>query len=426
MSELYDPELEAIYNPEAAVEEVTPAAEEVESQDETESAAVIEEAAATDETEDESAEEVVEGETDADESAEAPDTQPAEDSFDDLLETIPTPESLRAKWERIPNAAKDEMVQFADMARAKAEVLSSIGGEDGAKILEPIHTLLTKAERVDSDHITALGSMWQTNQEATSELLYMGAMGVLFNTNTDPLGKQQAAIGDAILNERFGADSAKIEQLVLLEKDGIIDIEEGMQLLSGEGTDSPLYQAQAKTISELEQKVGELTDLVANPEKIVPVSKAEQNALTALDAEIEKRLTDGIAPFRERVRWAEGSVLAKTLTNALLAELKSDPEYAEAMKFARQHGVTEGDVPYTINQKIFTLVNKGKSRFALTAADINKELRGVSETSRNAVVQQKVKKTTPQAVETKPKQGMFGGATFSDPELDAIYASASA
>lgn len=422
MNELYDPELEAIYNPEAAVEEVTPAADEV---DETESAAVIEETAAADETEDEAAEDA-DATTTSDESADESEVSPpAEDSFDDLLDTIPTADALRAKYERIPNVAKDEMVSLADMARAKEAVLARVGGEDGVTILEPVHNLLTKAERVDADHMSALASMWQTNQEATSELLYMGAMGVLFNTNKDELGKQQAAIGDAILNERFGMNAEKIEKLALLVNDGIVDIDDGMTLLSAEGTDSPLYQSQQKTITALTDQVKELTDLVANPERITQPSQAEQNALTALDAEIEKRLADGIAPFRERVRWGESSQLAKTVTNALLAELRSDPDYKEAVRFAKSQGIGE-NIPYTINQKIFTLVNKGKSKFALLAADINKELKGVTATSLNAKVKEKVKETKPQAVETKPRAGMFGGALTNDPELDAIYASASA
>lgn len=420
-----DPELEAIYAPatEAAVLEDAPAAEEVE---ETESAAATEEdTAAADETEDESAEEADAIDAEA-ESADEPDASPpAEDSFDDLLDTIPTADALRAKYERIPNVAKDEMVSLADMARAKEAVLSRVGGEDGVAILEPVHNLLTKSERVDADHMQALASMWQTNQEATSELLYMGAMGVLFNTNGDEIGKQQAAIGDAILNERFGLNAEKIEKLALLVNDGIVDIDEGMTLLSAEGTDSPLYQSQQKIITALTSQLEELKDLVANPDKITQPSQAEQNALTALDTEIEKRLADGIAPFRERVRWGEQSQLAKTVTNALLAELRSDPDYKEAVRFAKSQGIGE-NIPYTINQKIFTLVNKGKSKFALLAADINKELKSVTATSLNAKVKEKVKETKPQAVETTPKQGMFGGAVFSDPELDAIYASASA
>jgi len=420
-----DPELEAIYAPatEAAVLEDAPAAEEVE---ETESAAATEEdTAAADETEDESAEEADAIDAEA-ESADEPDASPpAEDSFDDLLDTIPTADALRAKYERIPNVAKDEMVSLADMARAKEAVLSRVGGEDGVAILEPVHNLLTKSERVDADHMQALASMWQTNQEATSELLYMGAMGVLFNTNGDEIGKQQAAIGDAILNERFGLNAEKIEKLALLVNDGIVDIDEGMTLLSAEGTDSPLYQSQQKTITTLTNQLEELKDLVANPDKITQPSQAEKSALTALDTEIEKRLADGIAPFRERVRWGEQSQLAKTVTNALLAELRSDPDYKEAVRFAKSQGIGE-NIPYTINQKIFTLVNKGKSKFALLAADINKELKSVTATSLNAKVKEKVKETKPQAVETTPKQGMFGGAVFSDPELDAIYASASA
>lgn len=418
-----DPELEAIYAPttEAAVTEDAPAADEV---DETESAAATDEdTAAADETEDEAAEDA---ETESDESADESEvSHPAEDSFDDLLDTIPSDEALLARNPRIPDVTKTELVTLAETARTATATLSRIGNEAGVAILEPVHNLLTKAERVDADHMSALASMWQTNQEATSELLYMGAMGVLFNTNKDELGKQQAAIGDAILNERFGMNADSIEKLALLVNDGIVDIDEGMTLLSAEGTDSPLYQSQQKTITALTDQVKELTDLVANPERITQPSQAEQNALTALDAEIEKRLADGIAPFRERVRWGESSQLAKTVTNALLAELRSDPDYKEAVRFAKSQGIGE-NIPYTINQKIFTLVNKGKSKFALLAADINKELKGVTATSLNAKVKEKVKETKPQAVETKPRAGMFGGALTNDPELDAIYASASA
>lgn len=419
-----DSELDAIYNPapEAVAEEDSLDAAETE---QVEAAADEEfDATAAADEDDGSAEESDDDESD--ESAEESDAkQPAEDSFDDLLDTIPTADALRAKYERIPNVAKDEMVSLADMARAKEAVLSRVGGEDGVAILEPVHNLLTKSERVDADHMQALASMWQTNQEATSELLYMGAMGVLFNTNGDEIGKQQAAIGDAILNERFGLNAEKIEKLALLVNDGIVDIDEGMTLLSAEGTDSPLYQSQQKTITTLTNQLEELKDLVANPDKITQPSQAEKSALTALDTEIEKRLADGIAPFRERVRWGEQSQLAKTVTNALLAELRSDPDYKEAVRFAKSQGIGE-NIPYTINQKIFTLVNKGKSKFALLAADINKELKSVTATSLNAKVKEKVKETKPQAVETTPKQGMFGGAVFSDPELDAIYASASA
>jgi hypothetical protein len=309
--------------------------------------------------------------------------------------------------------------------------LGRIGGEQGATILQPISELLGKSTREFDDHLKAIGAMIQTNPMATTELLTEGAIGVLFNTGADPAAREFQKAGDAVLQKRFGdgVTSQFIEKAVMLKNAGL-DFDSEIEDIRNQGTSSTLFENLSNENNTLKEQVQELRNLVENPHLIERQTAQQTDAVKALDDEIVSRFSEGISPFRERVRWQAESPLTKVVASALLAELKNEPEYKEAVNFVKQYGsLKQGDViPYNIEKELYKLINKGKGRFGTTAIEINKELRGLTATSRNAQVEKKVKETTkPKAVPVTPQKSYSNLTSFAganDPvkaELERIY-----
>lgn len=426
MDDLFDSDLQEIYSKSAA-----PAND----------AANVEEAAAAAETT-ETASEEIEVETNEAESAEEPketpegesetpadeeeteETSDSPDDFQDLLDDIPSKEAILKKHNRVPNSAKDDLVMYADNWRADREKLNSIGGEQGAEVLKPIADLLTKPDIQPDDTFGAWSTIVTTNPTAAHQLLVDGATNLLFTTENDPFAREMAKKGDAVLQSRFGegVTAEHIEKLVMLEKGGVIDLDNDMAYLQSEGKDSTLFQSQAEKIAELTTKLEEATNLVKNPHLIERQTASSQNAVKELDTELNTRISAGITPFRERGRWPEESALTKIVTKALMSELKESGEYKEAVKFVSQYGsLKQGDViPYPVESKLYALVSKAKGKFGQDVIAVNADLRKLQEGSRNVEVQKEVKETKPKAVVVAPTAKVSNGM-FPD-ELEEIYA----
>jgi hypothetical protein len=393
---------------------------------ETEPAVEVQDAA-TDADETEVAEETeaeVEDSTDeTDESA--PEVEEvSDDSFDDLLDDIPSNEAILNAHKRIPQATKDALVQYADGWRQTKQQIDSIGGEQGLKILAPLSATLTKAEITEADSYDALAPLLVTNPTAMVDVLMYASENVLFNT--DPAFKPMAAQGDKVLQNRFGDGytAERIEKLVALEQSGYIDSNVDFETLQAQGVDSDLFQTQQQKLTDADTRIKELENLVSNPHLIEQKSAQQTNALKDLDTELTQRVNQSVTPFRERGRWAETSPLTTLVTENILNTLKNTPEYKEAVKFVSQYGtLKQGDaIPYTIQTKLDTLSRMAKGKFGELVSAINKERRVVDESSTNAQVAKKVKETVPKAEVMTPTETYIPGApTALQSELDKIY-----
>ena len=411
-------ELQAIYN---AVD-----APEVDATEETDNAADI--AAPDSEVASETTElDTTESETVDDESTESEEVIETDDSnFQDLLDEIPSNDQILKTHTRIANSAKEDLVRFADGWRNTKATLDTIGGEKGAEILQPLAQILLSPDVGSNDTFEAWSSIVATNPVAAHQMLFDGAANLLFTKENTPMAREMSKYGDAVLEQRFGdgVNADKIDKLLMLEKGGYINLDEDLQLLQAEGTDSSLFQQQQTILEEQQRKIQELTDLVNNPEKITQQTVASTNAMKDFEAELQQRINTGITPFRERGRWGEESALTKTVMRGLVAELKESGEYKEALSFVRQYGsIKQGDIiPFPLEQKLYTLVNKAKGKFSAEVMAINKELRALAETSQNAKVKEEVKEVTkPKAVPVAPSR-TFSNNPFGLPELEAIYA----
>lgn len=418
-----DQDLQAIYN-----EVDNPVNDAANEEEQVAEIATPDSETASDEVEVESveAESAEEEEIPADtEEAEETDTS---DDFQDLLDEIPSAEAILKTHNRIANSAKDDLVKYANMARGFRDTLSTVGGEEGIKVLKPIADILQRPDIGVGDTYEAWAAIATTNPPAAFQMLFDGAQNWLFTTENTPEAREMAKYGDAVLASRFGdgVTSEKIDKMLMLEKNGYINLDEDMQLLQSEGKDSTLFQQQQQQIAEQAEKIRELTELVNNPDKIVQQSVATTNAVKDFETELLTRITNGVTPFRERGRWSEESALTKLTMKALVSELKDSGEYKEAVKFVKQYGsLKQGDViPFPLEQKLYALVNKAKGRFGEDVVAINKELRKLAETSTNAVVQKEVKETKPKAVAVAPPKRIPSGVFDSD--LEAIWAEADA
>lgn len=412
LQEIYN-QTDALSNADDAVEEVEEvAAEEVAAPTADEAASEGEE---TVEEADDTAEEAVE---EADETEETP----IEDSFDDLLEDIPSNEAILNAHKRIPQATKDALVQFADGWRNTKAQLDSLGGEEGVKLLTPLSSVLTKAEITESDSYDALAPLLVTNPTAMVEVLKYAAEGVLFNT--DPAFKVMAEQGDKVLQNRFGEgyDAERIEKLVALEKSGYIDSDADFDTLKAQGVDSDLFQSQQTKLTEASDRIKELENLVKNPHLIEQKSAQQVNAQKDLETELTTRVSQSVTPFRERGRWGEASPLTQLAMRDVLNTLKDSPDYKEAAKLVSQYGnLKQGEsIPFPVEAKLSNLVRQAKGKFGELVLAINKERRVIDEKSVNTEVEKKVKETVPKAVEIA-KNPYVNGVYDIDPDLAAIY-----
>lgn len=417
------PDVQAIYDETEkglAGDTAQAAAEETEQAAAPEVAAPVDEAAAVAaEGEEETTEEI-----ESDSSDETPAAGSEAETFSDLLSDIPDDETLKPFLTRIPEQSKQKMTALRDGWQRDREALDKVGGREAVEILEPIANLLTKAERTGEDHQAAFAKMIGTNPIATTEFLTEGALNILFNRENAPFAREAAKVGDHVLQTRFGATSDELDKLVMLKDNGYIDLDKDMALLSAEGAGSQLFQSQSDKLTEQQREIDRLKDLVANPVQTATPAKVE------LDVELDKLIGEGIDPARERVRWGKDSALANVVKSALLAELKGEPEYREAVKLVEQQGLRNGEaLQFNVSRHLNSLVNKARARFIEKATSINKDLKSNTERSINAQQAEKQKETAkpqPKPLAPSVRTGTFGGVHTLDPELADIYANTDA
>ena len=349
-----------------------PAAEEAESAVIEDTATEVEDAATdADEVETAVEDETVEVDAETDETEAADETEEAsDDSFDDLLEDIPSNEAILNAHKRIPQATKDALVEFADGWRNTKAQLDSLGGEEGVKLLTPLSSVLTKAEITEADSYDALAPLLVTNPTAMVEVLKYAAEGVLFNT--DPAFKVMAEQGDKVLQNRFGEgyDAERIEKLVALEKSGYIDSDADFDTLKAQGVDSDLFQSQQTKLTEASDRIKELENLVKNPHLIEQKSAQQVNAQKDLETELTTRVSQSVTPFRERGRWGEASPLTQLAMRDVLNTLKDSPDYKEAAKLVSQYGNLKQGVGYTRRNGWLTCKPSGSSSHTTTQRPI--------------------------------------------------------
>lgn len=414
-----DAALDAIYaETDAATEVVEDAVEETATDDADVAADDVE----TAETETADEDEEQSESDDSAESDEVDETVGHDDALSDLLEEIPSSETIAARFPRVPQAARDEMVHLADNWRADRTLIEEIGGRETAEIFKPVADMLQKAERGAEDTRDALASLATINPNATAEMIFHGATELLFAKSDDPAMRVAAEAGNAILESRFGEGitAEVIEKLVALKNAEYIDIDGDLALLEQEGTGSKLFEKQQSKISAQEARISELENLIKNPDQIE--RSTDNSSATRIDAELDKRLAEGVEAFRERVRWGKDSALYQITTEALKARLKSEPEYKEALALANQSGKIGEKLPHLIDRKLYTLLNKGKAKFVEIATNVNKDLASVAKTSQNAKLQAKDAKVTPAPVKLSNEPvAAFGGVMDLDSRLAAIY-----
>lgn len=363
-----------------------------------------------------------ESEVEPEESATEAD-ETSDDSFDDLLEDIPSNEAILNTHKRIPQATKDALVEYATMARETKAQIESVGGEEGIKLLAPLSNVLTKAEVTADDALNALAPLLRTNPDAMADVFALASRVVLFTD--DPNFRQFAERGDAVLQTRFGEgyDAARIEKLVALEQSGYIDSNADYESLQAEGVDSKLFQTQQETLNEQKQRIQELENLVNNPHLIEQKTTQQVNAQKDLETELTARVAQSVTPFRERGRWGETSPLTQLAMRDVLNSLKDTPDYKEAAKLVSQYGhLKSGEsIPFPVEAKLSTLVRQAKGKFGELVLAINKERRVIDESSSNATIKEKVKETVPKAEEIKPTLYYNNGVPI-DPDVAKLRA----
>lgn len=412
-------ELQEIYNQTDALSNADDAVEEVEEVAAEEVATPTDEAASEGEETVEEADDVAE---EATEEADETEETPVEDSFDDLLEDIPSNEAILNAHKRIPQATKDALVEFADGWRNTKAQLDSLGGEEGVKLLTPLSSVLTKAEVTEEDSYNAIVPLIQTNPPVMVEVFGNIAEHLLFST--DPALAAATMRGNMVLESRFGEgyDAERIEKLVALEQGGWIDSNADFDTLKAQGVDSDLFQSQQTKLTEASDRIKELENLVKNPHLIEQKSAQQVNAQKDLETELTTRVSQSVTPFRERGRWGEASPLTQLAMRDVLNTLKDSPDYKEAAKLVSQYGnLKQGEsIPFPVEAKLSNLVRQAKGKFGELVLAINKERRVIDEKSVNTEVEKKVKETVPKAVEIA-KNPYVNGVYDIDPDLAAIY-----
>ncbi len=347
----------------------------------------------------------------------------SDDSFDDLLEDIPSNEAILNTHKRIPQATKDALVEYATIARETKAQIESVGGEEGIKLLATLSNVLTKAEVTADDALNALAPLLRTIPDAMADVFALASRVVLFTD--DPNFRQFAERGDAVLQTRFGEgyDAARIEKLVALEQSGYIDSNADYESLQAEGVDSKLFQTQQETLNEQKQRIQELENLVNNPHLIEQKTTQQVNAQKDLETELTARVAQSVTPFRERGRWGETSPLTQLAMRDVLNSLKDTPDYKEAAKLVSQYGhLKSGEsIPFPVEAKLSTLVRQAKGKFGELVLAINKERRVIDESSSNATIKEKVKETVPKAEEIKPTLYYNNGVPI-DPDVAKLRA----
>lgn len=333
------------------------------------------------------------------------DTEPDED-FQDLLDPIPTKESLLAKHSRIPQATKDELVGLADNWRATNEKLESIGGNEGVEMLTPVFNYLASPTWSPDAAQQTFAAMFKVNPEAS---IGMVAEAAAFMLSDEAKRHGIGAVGDKLLESEFGVNGQTIREYVLLEKAGYVDRENDLKLLNTDGNGSSLYQKQESELAVAKQEIQKLQEQIRNPQ----IPKEVIAATDAFDTTLNNKLEEAITPFLEKAGWEADSPLTQIVKKALVAEIKSDKLYKDAIAQAKETANWESH--FGIKQAIQSLVTKGKAKFVESVKGINTQFK--QRPTRNEEVKAKVEQTKPKSEPLKSSTSVVPNRSHWEDEL---------
>lgn len=360
------------------------------------------------------AEEVVEevnGEEVADEATESPETEETAESatdFQELLDDLPTKEAILAKFNRIPNDAKEFMVTHVEQQRALRDQIQSIGGEEGLGVYQKVNEFLLSPEPTFEQSAGAFAAMFEKNPLATASMVIDSSSHFL--RSNEPGIRD---VGNKIVADVFGdgITVGHLHNLLQLEKAGLVNVEEDMRALMSDGNSS-LYQTQQSTLEQQQARIRELEDLVKNPEKIT--KQSEVKAGDDFTADLEAKFDEAISQVIEKARWTGSNTLKSVVKNAILAEIKNDPQYKAALKAASQ-----GRDDWSVRTSKSNLVNMAKAKYIKAVQGVSEDLKGFAANSRNNIVKNKTEQTKPKSISLTPKQSPFAQTRTPIDEIEA-------
>lgn len=369
----------AVATPEA-VEEVEVAADEVATEE-------VPDASETPETETEGT--TAEGDVAADEVATEP--EPEIDPLEGLVQRIPTQEEIEKKFNRVPKEARAEIVRVAGIAEQAQKTIDELGGDFGANAVKPLAQLITKASATGEQLGGVLTSLMSANPVVARQL----AEGLTYSMLTSP-----AEIIDPVLKMSLGENAtlANIQNLLTLEKSGLIDKEFLNGEFSTEYPNSSLYQKQVSEIDQLKSQVTELTQALSDPSKAQAFQPQNTRIVDEFDSKFKSEVNSVCQPVFERLKWDPQSQLAQLVVNTVQTALKSDDRYIQTEQFLRSNGMNEG----LVNANLNVLKNMAQAQIIEKVRGVQNDLRSLSEKSRNAVLAEKKKVETQTREATKP------------------------
>ena len=367
----------AVATPEA-VEEIPAAVDEVAAEE-------IPDASETPETETEG---TVEGDVAADQVAAEPETET--DPLEGLVQRIPTQEEIEKRFNRVPKDARAEIIRVAGLAEQATKKLDDLGGDFAVDAVKPLARLVTKASATGEQ----LGEVVQSLMVANPVVARQLAEGLTYSMFSD------ARLIDPVLKMSLGENAtlANIQNLLTLEKSGLIDKEFLNGEFSTEYPNSSLYQKQVSEIDQLKSQVTELTQALSDPSKAQAFQPQNTRIVDEFDSKFKSEVDSVCQPVFERLKWDPQSQLAQLVVNTVQTALKSDDRYIQTEQFLRSNGMNEG----LVNANLNVLKNMAQAQIIEKVRGVQNDLRSLSEKSRNAVLAEKKKVETQTREATKP------------------------
>ena len=361
-----------------AVEEIPAAVDEVAAEE-------IPDASETPETETEG---TVEGDVAADQVAAEPETET--DPLEGLVQRIPTQEEIEKRFNRVPKDARAEIIRVAGLAEQATKKLDDLGGDFAVDAVKPLARLVTKASATGEQ----LGEVVQSLMVANPVVARQLAEGLTYSMFSD------ARLIDPVLKMSLGENAtlANIQNLLTLEKSGLIDKEFLNGEFSTEYPNSSLYQKQVSEIDQLKSQVTELTQALSDPSKAQAFQPQNTRIVDEFDSKFKSEVDSVCQPVFERLKWDPQSQLAQLVVNTVQTALKSDDRYIQTEQFLRSNGMNEG----LVNANLNVLKNMAQAQIIEKVRGVQNDLRSLSEKSRNAVLAEKKKVETQTREATKP------------------------
>jgi hypothetical protein len=308
------------------------------------------------------------------------------DPLEGLVQRIPTQEEIEKKFNRVPKDARAEIARVAGIAEQAQKTINELGGDFAIDAVKPLAQLVTKASATDEQLGGALTAIITANPAIGMQL----AQGITLSMFADE------KLINPILTSALGENAtlANIQNLLTLEKSGLIDKEFLNGEFSTEYPNSNLYQTQTSKIQELESKVTELTQALSDPSKAQSFAPQHTRLVDEFDSKFRSEVSNVCQPVFERLKWDANSQLAQLVVNTVQTALKGDDRYIQTEQFLRTNGMNEG----LVNANLNVLKNMAQAQIIEKVRGVQSDLRSLSEKSRNAVIAEK------KQVETKTRE----------------------